>query len=469
MSGIVGSKLNIRGSGRIAKLGTDGQVLTSAGAGLPANYEDAGGGGAITWCTTAKTGAFCAASGSGYLVNTCGGAITATLPGSPSVGDEIAFVDFAGTFGTTAKALTLARNSLKIKSKCSCALVGEDRGAVQIIYTGTTQGWITTSDTQDGKLTPIGTFIAATGGDSAVTVDTDFKVHTFNSPGTFCVSAVGNACGSNTVDYLVVAGGGGGGSGAAPSGHASGGAGGAGGYRLSNTTCQSNSPPLASTTAIPVSASPGAYTITVGGGGAASSTPGSGGDGNDSVFSTITADGGGAGGGAGQVGVAGGSGGSGGTRCGSPSGDGDLRAGNVSGVSPPEGQPSGFSAAGSQPNAAGGGGGAGIRGWNGQGGGGANGGCGAQNAIDGTLTYYAGGGGGGVYNACGGYGGSGGLGNPGGVGGVGQGDGGNGTTNKGGGGGGGSTSTPTGPEGGAGGSGVVKIRYRFQRTLKNTS
>ena len=31
MSGIVGSKLNIRGSGRIAKLGTDGQVLTSSG------------------------------------------------------------------------------------------------------------------------------------------------------------------------------------------------------------------------------------------------------------------------------------------------------------------------------------------------------------------------------------------------------------------------------------------------------
>ena len=44
MSGIVGSKLNIRGSGRIAKLGTDGQVLTSSGAGVQANYEAAAGG-----------------------------------------------------------------------------------------------------------------------------------------------------------------------------------------------------------------------------------------------------------------------------------------------------------------------------------------------------------------------------------------------------------------------------------------
>jgi len=40
MSGIVGSKLNIRGSGTVAKLGTDGQVLTSAGAGVSAVYED---------------------------------------------------------------------------------------------------------------------------------------------------------------------------------------------------------------------------------------------------------------------------------------------------------------------------------------------------------------------------------------------------------------------------------------------
>ena len=47
MSGIVGSKLNIRGSGRVAKLGTDGQVLTSSGAGAGAVFEAAAGGGLI--------------------------------------------------------------------------------------------------------------------------------------------------------------------------------------------------------------------------------------------------------------------------------------------------------------------------------------------------------------------------------------------------------------------------------------
>ena len=39
MSGIVGSKTNIRGSGTVAKLGTDGQYLLSSGAGKSANYE----------------------------------------------------------------------------------------------------------------------------------------------------------------------------------------------------------------------------------------------------------------------------------------------------------------------------------------------------------------------------------------------------------------------------------------------
>jgi hypothetical protein len=39
MSGIVGSKLNHKGSGVVAKLGTDGQHLLSSGKGVTANYE----------------------------------------------------------------------------------------------------------------------------------------------------------------------------------------------------------------------------------------------------------------------------------------------------------------------------------------------------------------------------------------------------------------------------------------------
>jgi hypothetical protein len=47
MSGIVGSRFNIRGSGLVGSLGTDGQVFTSSGAGKSAVYEAAAGGGKL--------------------------------------------------------------------------------------------------------------------------------------------------------------------------------------------------------------------------------------------------------------------------------------------------------------------------------------------------------------------------------------------------------------------------------------
>ena len=52
MSGIVGSRLNIRGSGLVGSLGTDGQIFTSSGAGAGAVFEDAAGGGAWNLLST---------------------------------------------------------------------------------------------------------------------------------------------------------------------------------------------------------------------------------------------------------------------------------------------------------------------------------------------------------------------------------------------------------------------------------
>ena len=52
MSGIVGSKLNIRGSGLVGSLGTDGQHLLSAGAGKTNVFETAAAGGSWTLIKT---------------------------------------------------------------------------------------------------------------------------------------------------------------------------------------------------------------------------------------------------------------------------------------------------------------------------------------------------------------------------------------------------------------------------------
>jgi hypothetical protein len=99
MSGIIGSKLNIRSSGRISKLGTDGQVLTSSGAGVAANFEDAAAGGA-DWQAIETGSTMTAVAGNGYWVDTTSNACTITLPSSASNGDEIIFADYARTWGT---------------------------------------------------------------------------------------------------------------------------------------------------------------------------------------------------------------------------------------------------------------------------------------------------------------------------------------------------------------------------------
>ena len=76
----------------------------------------------------------------------------------------------------------------------------------------------------------VGVYVAASGGNQPTAtgciVDTNYKFHKFTGPGTFTVTCAGNGAGSNTIDYLVVAGGGSGAS-------RYGGAGGAGGYRES--------------------------------------------------------------------------------------------------------------------------------------------------------------------------------------------------------------------------------------------
>ena len=100
-----------------------------------------------------------------------------------------------------------------------------------------------------------------------------YRAHIFTSTGTFSVTAPGTF--GDTVEYLVVAGGGGGGSGN-PGSDVGGGGGGAGGFRTNVS-----GHPLAGS-AFPVSTSPGAYTVTVGGGGAAN------GQGNDSVFNLLS-------------------------------------------------------------------------------------------------------------------------------------------------------------------------------------
>ena len=61
-------------------------------------WAEAGGGG-TSW-QSVKTATFTAVAGEGYPCNTTAGGFTVDLPSSPSVGDTVVVVDYAGTFDT---------------------------------------------------------------------------------------------------------------------------------------------------------------------------------------------------------------------------------------------------------------------------------------------------------------------------------------------------------------------------------
>jgi len=144
MSGITGSKLNIRGSGRIAKLGTDGQALTSAGAGMAAAFEDLAGG--VSWQTIETGSTMTAVAGNGYWVDTSSNACTITLPASASVGDTIIFTDYARNWGTNG--IVIDSNGLNYQSRDDTFTVEytTDGMTLAITYMDATQGWVPTID-----------------------------------------------------------------------------------------------------------------------------------------------------------------------------------------------------------------------------------------------------------------------------------------------------------------------------------
>ena len=391
-----------------------------------------------------------AVAGRGYFIDTTSGTQTVTLPASPKVGDVVVLKDYARTWGTNN--VTIASTTFDgFTNNPSFSTTGQ---TVTLVYMDNTKGWsLINEDTTTG----LGqAFISATGG--TVTTSGDFKIHTFTGDGCFVVSQVGNPAGSDTVDYLVVAGGGGGGSGPGPSDRGAGG--GAGGFRESHSTpvsgCYAASP-LATPTGIVVSTT---YPITVGSGGSGAA-PGNnkGINGNNSIFSTITSAGGGGGGagGAPRVGNPGGSGGGGGGGGGGCAGG----TGNTPPTNPPQGNNGGFGGGGpiSSPNIeSAGGGGAGAVGTNATPSAGGFGGDGVGTLINpatgvpgpGCSQYYAGGGG------APGNGGDEALGG----GGISCTVNAAGDTNSGGGGAGAFVGSAVAAA--AGGSGIVVIRYKFQ-------
>ena len=413
-------------SGSTLTVGKSGDTVTLASGASQSGFK------AIDWQSVINADGSTvttAEAGKGYFINTFSSAHTINLPSSPSIGDEVAFVDYYGTFGTNN--VTVGRGGSNIQGVASDITLNVDRRSTTFVYTDATRGWVPVNDNTGAEYAS--NYTQATGGTE--TTSGDFKIHTFNSSSNFVVTQVGQpGYGTAVASYMVVAGGGGGGS-------VRGGGGGAGGFREGRAANDSY-------TVSPLNAPAGltltqqTYPITVGAGGAgepSGTNLGAGTKGSDSVFSTITSAGGGGGRDDDSPNSPGQSnGGSGGGAGGGAAPANAAGAGNTPPVSPPQGQAGGTaSSSDGLGNSGAGGGGATVAGTNNSGGG----------------PLSPGGTGAGKGPAPGGTGG-GGAGGP-----SPNGTGVAGSTNKGGGGGGGADGSGTG---GAGGSGVVIIRYKYQ-------
>jgi hypothetical protein len=95
--------------------------------------------GGTSWQAVKTTG-FTGAAGEGYFCDTTSAAFTATLPAG-TLGDEISFIDYAGTFDTNN--LTIAPNGAeKIQGSAASLTVSVERAGLTLVYTDGTQGWL---------------------------------------------------------------------------------------------------------------------------------------------------------------------------------------------------------------------------------------------------------------------------------------------------------------------------------------
>jgi hypothetical protein len=116
--------------------GTADQVIKTDGSG---NLSFATVSGGAAW-QAVKTADFNVTAKEGYFIDTTSTTITATLPGSPTIGDFVQFIDYAGTFDTNN--FTVARNGNPIQGSAADLTVSVERAGLTLVFVDATQGWL---------------------------------------------------------------------------------------------------------------------------------------------------------------------------------------------------------------------------------------------------------------------------------------------------------------------------------------
>ena len=119
-------------SGTNLQIGEAGDTinLTTATVNLPTGV------GGTSW-QAVKTSDFTAVAGEGYFIDTSSGVVTATLPSSATIGNEVSIIDYAGTADTNN--ITIGRNGHNIQGAASDLVVSTERAAFTLVYVDSTQ------------------------------------------------------------------------------------------------------------------------------------------------------------------------------------------------------------------------------------------------------------------------------------------------------------------------------------------
>ena len=149
----------------VTAIGTTGQALLSNGASAPTWGTITQG---VVW-QSVQTANFTAVAGNAYPVNTTSSSILATLPASPSVGQLVTILDYAGTAATNN--IVISPNGNKIQGNVGFYMLSVNRQTANFVYVDSTQGWVSYAD-QSIALNPqpyTATYLIVAGGGSGGT------------------------------------------------------------------------------------------------------------------------------------------------------------------------------------------------------------------------------------------------------------------------------------------------------------
>lgn len=135
-----------------------------------------------------------ALAGNIYPIDTTSNAVTATLPASPSAGDQIMFIDYASNFATNK--LTIDSGSVNFEGQnTNDGTANLGKQVIHLIYINSTKGWLPIQSTAEQNITlpPRGQSAYTTAGSFVFTVPTGVT-----SLSVVCVGAGGGNSNGNS-------------------------------------------------------------------------------------------------------------------------------------------------------------------------------------------------------------------------------------------------------------------------------